>query len=66
MNEDTTRGKHGMEGKLALQLGDYLFLPCIFVFTATQQKFTDSLMTNYLKKVYKKKKESIHAFNGIM
>ena len=46
-----------MEGKLALQLGDYLFLPCIFVSTATQQKFTDSLMTGYLKKVYKKKKE---------
>ena len=43
--------KHGMEGKLALALGDHLFLPCIFAFTATQQKFTDSLMTSYLKKV---------------
>lgn len=44
--------KYGMEGKLALALGDYLFLPCIFAFTAIQQKFTDSLMTSDLKKVY--------------
>ena len=52
MNEDTMPRKYGMEGKLALALGDYLFLPCIFAFTAIQQKFTDSLMTGDLKKVY--------------
>lgn len=51
VNEDTMPRKHGMQGKLALALGDHLFLPCIFAFTATQRKFPDSLMTSYLKKV---------------